>query len=64
MNDKESLIESIESSEGILHKRSERLREYLFTSDEYNYNTIIELASDIRLIADIIIESAKQLNKK
>ena len=57
----ESVKSCIESSEGILYKRCTQLREYLFMSDDYDLATVQMLASDIKLISDIIISQCKKL---
>lgn len=62
MNDSiESIKDCIESSEGILHNRCSQLRELIFMNEDYNHSYIMQLASDIKLVADIIISQAKKL---
>lgn len=64
MNDSIELIKGcIESSEGILHKRCEQLRELIFMNEDYNPSDIVQLANDIKLVADIIIAQTSKLIK-
>lgn len=58
---KESIKSCIESSEGILHSRCEQLRELIFMNDNYYPDEVIQLASDINLLSEIIISQAKKL---
>lgn len=63
MNEDVDVIKNcIESSEGILHKRCEQLREFIFM-DDYDPVIVMNLASDIKLISDIIIAQANKLNR-
>lgn len=63
MNDnKESIKSCIESAEGILHKRCEQLRELIFMNDDYDPTLAMNIAKDIKLVADIIIAQASKLN--
>lgn len=64
MNDsKESIKHSIESSEGILYKRCEQLRELVFMNDDYDPLFVMNLAKDIKLISEIIIAQTNKLIK-
>ena len=60
---KESIKSCIESSEGILHKRCEQLRELIFTDDDYDQELVMNIAKDIKLISEIIIAQASKLNR-
>ena len=61
MNEDIDVIKNcIESSEGILHKRCDQLRELIFM-DNYDPAIVMNLASDIKLISEIIIAQAKKL---
>ena len=62
-DDKESIKSCIESSEGILHKRCDQLRELIFINDDYDPVIIMNIAKDIKLISDIIIAQASKLNR-
>lgn len=63
MNEDVDVIKNcIESSEGILHKRCEQLRELIFM-DNYDPAIVMNLASDIKLISEIIIAQASKLNR-
>ena len=63
MNEDIDVIKNcIESSEGILHKRCEQLRELIFM-DNYDPAIVMNLASDIKLISEIIIAQAGKLIK-
>jgi hypothetical protein len=63
MNEDIDVIKNcIESSEGILHKRCEQLRELIFM-DDYDPVIVMNLASDIKLISEIIIAQANKLNR-
>ena len=62
-DDKESIKSCIESSEGILHKRWDQLRELIFINDDYDPVIIMNIAKDIKLISDIIIAQASKLNR-
>lgn len=59
---KESIKSCIESSEGILHKRCEQLRELIFMNDDYDPELVIGIARDIKLTSEIIIAQASKLN--
>ena len=60
MNDSEEFIKhSIESSECILHKKCEQLRELIFM-DDYDPDVIMGIVKNIKFTSDIIIA---QLNK-
>ena len=59
--DIESIKNCIESSEGILHKRCEQLKELIFMNENYYPDEVIQLASDINLLSEIIISQAKKL---
>lgn len=64
MNEDVDVIKScIESSEGILHKRCEQLREIIFMDDDYDPTIVMNLASDIKLISEIIIAQTNRLIK-
>ena len=64
-DDKESIKSCIESSEGILHKRCDQLRELIFMNDDYDPVITMNIAKDIKLVADIIIAQCnKLLNEK
>lgn len=64
MNDSiESIKNCIESSEGILHSRCSQLRELIFMNEDYNPSDIVQLANDIKLVADIIITQCNKLKK-
>ncbi len=63
MNEDIDVIKNcIESSEGILHKRCDQLRELIFM-DNYDPAIVMNLASDIKLISEIIIAQAGKLIK-
>lgn len=63
MNEDVDVIKNcIESSEGILHKRCDQLRELIFM-DNYDPAIVMNLASDIKLISEIIIAHAGKLIK-
>lgn len=63
MNEDVNVIKNcIESSEGILHKRCEQLRDLIFM-DNYDPAIVMNLASDIKLISEIIIAQANKLMK-
>lgn len=62
-DDKESIKSCIESSEGILHKRCDQLRELIFINDDYDPVMIMNIAKDIKLISEIIIAQASKLNR-
>jgi hypothetical protein len=63
MNEDVNVIKNcIESSEGILHKRCEQLRELIFMGN-YDPAIVMNLASDIKLISEIIIAQANKLNR-
>ena len=63
MNEDVNVIKNcIESSEGILHKRCEQLRELIFM-DNYDPAIVMNLAGDIKLISEIIIAQANKLMK-
>lgn len=64
MNDsKESIKHSIESSEGMLHKRCEQLRDLIFMDEDYSPDEVIQIASDIKLLSDIIISQSGKLQR-
>jgi hypothetical protein len=54
-DDKESIKSCIESSEGILHKRCDQLRELIFINDDYDPALAMNIASDIKLTSETII---------
>lgn len=58
----ESIRSCIESSESILHKRCEQLRELIFMNDDYDPVLVMNIAKDIRLISEIIIAQTNKLN--
>lgn len=63
MNEDVDVIKNcIESSEGILHKRCDQLRELIFM-DNYDPAIVMNLASDIKLISEIIIAQTGKLIK-
>jgi hypothetical protein len=62
-DDKESIKSCIESSEGILHKRCDQLRELIFINDDYDPVMIMNIAKDIKLTSEIIIAQASKLNR-
>lgn len=63
MNEDVNVIKNcIESSEGILYKRCEQLRELIFM-DNYDPAIVMNLASDIKLISEIIIAQTNKLMK-
>lgn len=59
----ESIKSCIESAEGILHKRSEQLREIIFTNDNYDPALVMNIARDIKLTSEIIIAQTNKLVK-
>lgn len=64
MNDSiESIKSCIESSEGIIHKRCEQLRELIFMDEDYSPDEVIQLASDIKLLSEIIISQVSKLQR-
>lgn len=65
MNEDVDVIKNcIESSEGILHKRCEQLRELIFMDEDYNPSDVIQLINDIKLVADIIIVQCNKLKNR
>lgn len=62
MDDNTELIKnSIESSEGVLHKRCGQLRQLIFMNDDYDPIELIQIANDIKLEADIMISQCNKL---
>lgn len=61
--DIESIKSCIESSEGILHKRCEQLRELIFMDEDYDLDKVIQTVSDIKLLSEIIISQAGKLHR-
>ena len=61
--DVDSIKSCIESSEGIIHKRCEQLRELVFMGEDYSPDEVIQLASDIKLLSEIIISQASKLQR-
>lgn len=59
----ESIRSCIESSEGIIHKRCEQLRELIFMDEDYSPDEVIQLALDIKLLSEIIISQASKLQR-
>lgn len=59
----ESIKGSIESAEGILHKRCEQLRDILFINDNYDPTLVMNIAKDIKFISEIIIAQTNKLIK-
>lgn len=59
----ESIKSCIESAEGILHKRCEQLRDLIFMNEDYNKDEVIQIASDIKLLSEIIISQASKLQR-
>ena len=62
-DDVESIKSCIESSEGIIHKRCEQLRELIFMDEDYSPDEVIQLASDIKLLSEIIVSQASKLQR-
>lgn len=62
-DDVESIKSCIESSEGIIHKRCEQLRELIFMDEDYSPDEVIQLASDIKLLSEIIVYQASKLQR-
>ena len=59
----ESIKSCIESAEGILHKRCEQLRDLIFMDEDYNQDEVIQIASDIKLLSEIIISQSGKLQR-
>ena len=59
----ESIKSSIESAEGILHKRCKQLRDILFINDDYDPTLVMNIAKDIKFISEIIIAQTNKLIK-
>lgn len=62
-DDVESIKSCIESSEGIIHKRCEQLRELIFIDEDYSPDEVIQIALDIKLLSEIIISQASKLQR-
>jgi hypothetical protein len=62
-SDVESIKSCIESYEGIIHKRCEQLRELVFMGEDYSPDEVIQIASDIKLLSDIIISQSGKLQR-
>ena len=62
-DDVESIKSCIESSEGIIHKRCKQLRELIFMDEDYSPDEVIQLASDIKLLSEIIVSQASKLQR-
>ena len=62
-DDVESIKSCIESSEGIIHKRCEQLRELIFMDEDYSPDEVIQLASNIKLLSEIIVSQASKLQR-
>lgn len=55
----------IESTEGIINKLSNQLREIIFMDDNYNLTEVLNIAENIKAMSEIIIaQSKKLLNNK
>jgi hypothetical protein len=63
-NDKESIKNCIESAEGIIHKRCEQLREFIFMNDDYDLALAMSISNDIKFISEIIIAQCNKLKNK
>ena len=64
MNEDVDVIKNcIESSEGIIHKRCEQLRELVFMDEDYSPDEVIQIALDIKLLSEIIISQASKLQR-
>lgn len=64
MNDIESIKSCIESSEGTLHNISYQLRELIFMNEDYDPSDVMQLANDIKLVADTIISQCNKLKNR
>lgn len=61
MADDSSVKHCIESSEELLHKRCNQLRDIIFLNDDYDPVAIINIANDIKLVSEIIVAQANKL---